>query len=207
MRARFWFASLLIPVAAVAGVEVTPQLGYGSGGFDIETGIACIQAPCPSYAESESGPLYGAILGVPLSEVFQFEVLVNRQASELAFRDGRDLPRNAVPGVDLDVTHLHAGLQRLWKLKRFEPFVAGGLGRTWIDSPFAVLDGIDLERWSGSLAGGARIPLDASDRYAVRLEARGYLVDMPEERVDNNYIALDRRLTQLETTVGLSFRF
>ncbi len=207
MRARLFLATLLVPMAAMAAVEVTPLVGYRSGELEIDTGIACVQSPCPTFAESENSPLYGAIVGVPLNDDYQFEVLVNRQTSDLIFSDSLQGRPNAAPAEDFDVTHLHVGLMRLWQLERLQPFVAAGVGQTFIDSSFRAIGGIDLQRWSGSVGGGVRFPLGDSDRFALRAEARGYWVDLPAGRQNNNFVALDERLTQLETTVGVTFKF
>lgn len=198
---------LLLPAAVPAAVEVTPLVGYREGSFEINTGVVCVQPPCPSFAESEGSPLYGATLDVPLYDSLQFELLVNRQSTELTFRDSLSSPRNSLAAIDLDVTHLHAGLLYGWELDRVEPFITGGFGRTWIDSKFGLIRDIDLERWSGSLGGGVRMPFKGSDRYALRIEARGYWVDLPSERVNQEFIALDDQLTQLETSVGFSVKF
>lgn len=209
MRARLLLASLLMPAAAMAAVEVTPQIGYRSGGLEITTGVVCVQSPCPSFAESENSELYGAILGVPLNDVYQFELLVNRQPSELRFQDSLRGPQNGLSAVDLDVTHIHAGIQRLWRLSKVEPFASAGAGQTQIDARSPLVGSIDFERFSGSVAGGVRVPLGPSDRYALRLEARGYLVDFPDDReLGRDFVrSLEGDLAQFETTFGVTFKF
>ena len=206
MRTRLFLAGLLMPAAVMAAVEITPLAGYRSGELDIDTGVVCVQSPCPTFAESEGSALYGAVLDVPLSDVYRFELLANRQASELAFRDSLQGSPNALE-TDLDVTHLHAGIMRLWRAQPVEPFVAVGVGRTWLDSPLGITGGIDMERWSGSLGGGVRYPFGDTDRFALRVEGRGYWVDLPENRRSGQVTLLDDRLTQIETSVGLTFSF
>ncbi len=89
-----------------------------------------------------------------------------------------------------------------------QPFAALGAGQTWIDSGAGLIGAVDLQAWSGSVAGGIRMPLGDSNRYALRVEARGYWVDLPGDRVvgDEFVRALESDLTQIETTVGLTFR-
>lgn len=207
MRARLLLAGLLVSAAAMAAVEVTPLAGYRAGGVEIDTGIICVTLPCASFAESDDSVLYGAILGVPLNDNYQVEVLVNRQPTDLVFAESLGGGRNALSTVDFDVTHLHAGIMRLWRLRSFEPFVAVGAGQTWLDGSSA--GRFDDRRWSGSAAAGARVPLGASERYFVRLEARGYLVDMPSGGFGQGGFprSVESNLTQLETTVGVSLRF
>ncbi len=212
MRARLMLAGLLVPAAAMAAVEVTPLAGYRAGGLELQTGIACVQPPCPSFAESEDSALYGAIVGVPINDAYQFEVLVNRQPSELAFRDSLSAVRSPLPIVDFDVTHLHAGVSRSWRLASFQPFVGVGAGQTWIDAStgaIGLIGDVDERRWSASAAAGARVPLGSSDRFGLRLEARGYLVDIPSRGFGQGEFprALEDDLTQIETSVGLTFRF
>ena len=209
MRARLLLASLLMPAAALAAVEVTPQVGYRSGSFEITTGVVCVQSPCPSFAESEDSELYGALVGIPFNDRYQFQLLVNRQPSELTFVETPRGRSNGLAAVDLDVTHVHVGVQRSWRLAAVQPFVAGGVGQTRIEARSPLLGSIDSDRFSGSAAAGALIPLGSDERFGLRLEARGYLVDFPEDRqLGSDYIrAFQSDLTQFETTVGVTFRF
>ena len=110
MRNPMWalLLSLAFPAAAAARVEITPQVGYRSGGIETATGIVCVQAPCASFAESEDDLLVGVAVDVPLGDGFQFEISASYQPTTLAFTDSPGGPPNRIPRVDLDVTHLHA---------------------------------------------------------------------------------------------------
>lgn len=191
-------AVTLLPAATTAALEVTPLVGYSSGGFEFATGVVCIQSPCPSYAESESSLQLGAALGVDLNDRLQVELLVTRQPGELAFRDSSSGPRNGLPKADLDLTHLHVGLLRSWSLSSVEPFgvLAAGLTRIAGDRVDG-LDAIDDDRFSASLAGGVKIPL--RERLALRVEGRGTWIDAPER--------LGGETVQLAASTGIAFRW
>lgn len=202
-------ASLLVPSVALAAVEVTPLAGYRAGGLEIETGTLCVTLPCPTFAESDDSALYGAIVGLPINDRYQFELLLNRQPSELVFTEGPGVPRRSLGTTDFDVTHVHAGVLRRWRLSSFEPFVSVSGGQTWIDANSFLIGNLDENLWSGSVAAGARVPLGKADRFGLRLEARGYLVDIPSGGLGDSEFprALEDDLTQLETSVGVTFRF
>ncbi len=201
--------SLMIPAAAAAKVEITPQVGYRAGGLDTTTGIVCLQQPCPSFAESENDLLFGATVDVPLRNGFQFELLLNHQPTSLAFLDRPGDTANSIAKADLDVTHLHAGLLKSWKLSKFEPFVVLGAGQTRLESArlLPVLGrGFELDRFSASLGAGAKIGLGNGERFGVRFEARGYWVDTPGQLMADALMVKRNDFTQFETTTGLTFK-
>lgn len=186
------------PAPATAALEVTPLVGYGSGGFEFSTGVVCVQSPCPSYAESESSLQLGAALGVDLRDRLQLELLVSRQPGQLAFRDSSAGPRNGLPEADLDLTHLHAGLLRSWSLSSVEPFAVLGAGLTRIEGDrIGGMNVVDEDRVSASLGGGVKVPL--RERLALRVEGRGFWIDAPR--------SLGGETVQVEASTGISFRW
>ena len=217
---RLWplVTGLLLASAGWAEVELTPRVGYRSGGFDVTTDIVCIQAPiqppCPTFAESEDDLLYGLVLDVPVRRNLQLELLVDHQPTSLVFRDFLGVGPASYPRADLDITHVHAGVLRSWRPSSVEPFVVLGAGRSWLRSD-PVVPGVrvDWQRPSASLGAGAKIGLGSSDRLALRLEARGYWVDLPRADYRGPLLPLEgvRRLSsdlrQLEATTGLSIKF
>lgn len=135
--------------------EVTPVLGYRSGGdFDALTG--------PDNPNVRPGAAYGAIFGWLLGDGQRIELLYTFQPSEIE-----------EIGVDLNVEHLHIGASATFnETESLLPFIAAGLGA----SRLAPDSGSSETRISGSLAIGVDAPL--ARNFALRIEARGYLVSM-----------------------------
>ena len=200
---------VLGPALALAGsLEVTPYVGITSGSFWLDTGIACVQGPCPSYLESEDGTVLGLTIDYSVSPRVDFEVVVGRQESGLEYRQSLDShARVNLPTVDLDISHLEIGLRRRWELGRTEPFAAFGVGISRLDSGPFVGTQIDSDRSSQSLAGGARIEL--GERLGLRLELRGRRIDLPGGFHEVGSVAVNTvggDLEQIQYLLGFSFK-
>ena len=206
-------ASLGIVETALAesGFELTPMVGYRTGGTEVSSGIVCatdelFNAPCPDTAESQDAVSLGFIADFALSDRWWFEVVLNRQEMELDAElitcpacDFQVIDLNL---EDLEIINLHVGIQRRWLRGRFQPFVALGAGISRLSTDrteFRIID-IDEERPSASLAAGLHIPI--SDRLGARIEARGYWVDLPTEE-----FPFIEDLEQSELAGGLTFRW
>ncbi len=201
--------AVLAPTAAGA-VELAPFAGYRDGGVRFATGIFCLDSPCPSFAAAENGPIFGLIADLPLRERLDVELLLSRQSTELVLTDAPfepSRPFGPLPNVDMRVTHLQAGLLRHWSVGTFEPFAAFGLGVTRLESDRlpAVNAGIDSDRFSASLGAGVRRSI--SERIGVRLEVRGFRVDMPEGSDLDLLRNTGGDLDLVEATTGLTFRW
>ncbi|HEX4954166.1 MAG TPA: outer membrane beta-barrel protein [Thermoanaerobaculia bacterium] len=192
----------------VLAVEITPVVGYRIGGPSYELVEICpfpTLIPCPEVeVETEDSAVFGLIVDVPITDGWQAEVLLNRQETEqeVTIRFGRlpfpiPFPVDGRFTVDFELTTLHVGILREWELARARPFVGVGAGLTQLELGDEGLGVADDERFSGSVAGGAKVPV--SDRFGLRFEARGYWVDAPEE--------IGGSFTQVEATVGASFRW
>jgi len=136
--------------------EVTPFLGYRFGGdFDLE-GV-------DGGADLNSHASFAIALNLRLDEVSQYELFYSRQATSLE----RSSP---VSPFDIDVHYLHIGGTLVPNPELpLTPYIAGGLGITLLNPQ----TGDDDTRFSISLAGGVRVPINP--RFGLRFEARGYL--------------------------------
>jgi hypothetical protein len=142
--------------------EVTPFVGYRMGGdFDLEdaTGTAAGDADLKNHGS------FAVAVNLLIDPVSSYELFYSRQ--ETGLKDFSPLAP-----LDLDIEYLHLGgtLALNEDLPVF-PYMAGGLGITRISPQSG--SGSEDTRFSVSLAGGLRLPV--TDRFNVRLEARGYL--------------------------------
>lgn len=202
----------LLPSVALADREITPLVGLRQGpSVEFSSGIGCIALDgirCPIFARSDGdSTALGFLVDLPIRDRLDFELLVNRQSTELVFHDGAGVvplePGRA--GDDLEVTHVHVGARRSWDIGRLEPFGAIGAGFTMLESGRLPGGTVDLTRGSASLAGGARVRL--SERLGLRLEARAYRVDLPDELAPFMTRMSAEKLDQTEITTGLAVRF
>jgi opacity protein-like surface antigen len=144
--------------AAEREFEVTPLVGYrGGGDFD-----ALVGTDNPNIEPEVS---FGLVLGWRSDAQTRYELLYDRQQTEIQDLD-----------VDLDVEHLQlGGTASFGDGDTFNPYIAGGLGATRLNPS----SGDDETRLSFSLAFGVDVPV--SERIALRLETRGYLVMMSSD--------------------------
>ena len=102
-------------------------------------------------------------LDLRIDDISQYELFYGRQSTSLE-RDP------ALGKLDIDVEYLHlGGTIAMEGQRRVIPYLAGGLGATRF-SPDAASD---KTRFSISLGGGVKVPFN--ERFALRLEGRGYL--------------------------------
>lgn len=202
-------AAVQAPSATAAEVELTPTLAYRSGGFSCNgapvgiletTDLIFPPPPCGQLgAETEDDVAIGAILGIGIGNGLQVEVLINRQEAEQRRRlDGFPFDFPSLPGADVTVSHLQAGLSKTWGHGTVRPFLAAaaGVSRVDADDPVRFTD-FREDAFSTSLGGGVKTFFD--DRFGLRFEARGYWVDLPSE-VGGTY-------TQEELSVGAILRW
>jgi len=213
------FVLILLGAAApapAAELEVTPTVAYrsddysctGSGVFILSPEPAIFPPPTCAFvrAESDDGPAVGAVIGIGAGHGLQIEVLASRQETELELRF---LP--AVEEVlaefeiffplakpDFTVTHLQVGVARTWGAGTLRPFVgvAAGVSRVEADDALLIVD-FQEDAPSASLGAGGKVFFD--DRIGLRLEGRGYWVDLPSEAGGD--------FTQIEAALGLVLRF
>ncbi|MCG8455048.1 MAG: porin family protein [Holophagales bacterium] len=202
------------PVAA-AEVEVTPTVGYRFSSGELIAPIGCIASiigPCPDRADVEDSASAGITVNIGLADRWMFELLWNLHSSDLRvpvpicpFCEASALGGLAealfvFPEQELDIETLQVGALRRWQVGRVQPFAAVGAGISQISverPPFGIFD-FDEDRPSSSLAGGVKIPFGSF--LGLRLEARGYWIDLPSELSDDDLI-------QTELSSGLMFRW
>ena len=208
-----WLITLSILIywctdADAADFELTPMLGYRTASLEITTGIGCIAqvgVPCPDRAMAEDDFTLGLIFNVSLSEKWSFEALLNRQDAGIAV-EPFICPECNTLGLtldDLEITTLQAGFRRQWQAGAVRPFVAVGLGLSRFAgaTPARFFDiDVDDEEPSASLAAGLAVLF--TNRLALRVEARTYWIDLPDE---NPYLV--QELTETELATGLALRW
>ncbi len=136
--------------------EVTPFAGLRLGGdFKVDD-------PSRKLDVDDAGTVALA-LDLRIDDISQYELFYGRQSTSLE-RDP------ALGKLDIDVEYLHlGGTIAMEGQRRVIPYLAGGLGATRF-SPDAASD---KTRFSISLGGGVKVPFN--ERFALRLEGRGYL--------------------------------
>ncbi len=138
--------------------EVTPFVGYRTGG----------KLEAASTGESlrlDDEQSFALALNRRIDEGSQYELFYGTESTQLD-------PNPAVGAVDVKIDYLHIGGTLVVNdEQRIKPYIVGGLGATRF-RPQPV-EARDSTNFSLSLGGGLRIPV--SERFSVRLEARGFL--------------------------------
>lgn len=142
---------------SAADLEITPFMGYTFGG-DFEGYLAVADF------EVDESETYGIILGVTDPKGTQYEFFYSHQPTTLMI-DGGFLA--GTPLFDLDIDYFHVGGTFGKGSSKVKPYVAGGLGVTYLDPE----DGDSETRFSLSLGGGIKVLL--SDHFGLRFEGRG----------------------------------
>lgn len=210
-------AALLAEPAAAVDWEVTPQVSYRSGDYELEQGIAClaIYTDCVLRGEPDAGAALGVILGVGVRPGWQLELLANRQETDLDAR-ARLVPVG--PGVpelvftehlDFEVAHLQIGASRAFGEGTVHPFVGGAVGVSRVELDAEEPDPRELalrvylvedrSEAAFSASAGAGVKIHLSERLGLRLEGRAWWVDLAEEAGGD--------FTQLDASAGLVLRF
>jgi hypothetical protein len=152
------------PVVPDPRFEITPFVGYAGGG-DFEDGNT------GEDRDIEEDSSFGIVLNANASPGRQYELLYSRQSTELA-------ATAIAPALDLNVEYLHIGgiVTLDYDAKYVVPYFSGTLGATRFsaDGP-----GTDSDvRFSFAFGAGLKIPV--TNRFAVRLDARGFVTILNE---------------------------
>jgi hypothetical protein len=142
--------------------EITPFVGYRMGGdFDLEdpAGTAAGDADLKNHGS------FAIAASLRIDETSAYELFYSRQETSIK-------ETSPLAPLDLDVEYLHlGGTLTLNEELPVIPYMGGGLGITRLSPQSG--PGSEDTRFSVSLSGGLQLPV--SERFAVRLEARGYL--------------------------------
>jgi opacity protein-like surface antigen len=138
--------------------EVTPFIGYRTGGKLEVAGTG-------ESLRLDDQQSFALALNLRIDEGSQYELFYGRESTELD-------PNPTVGPVDIEVDYLHVGGTLVVNDKqRWTPYIVGGLGATRFRPEPS--EARDSTKFSLSIGGGLRIPV--SERFSIRLEARGFL--------------------------------
>lgn len=199
--------ALLAPAAARAEgayrFELTPTASYRWGG----TISGRDNALTNEDLKVDNGGAYGLTFDIPLSRSLQFELLANRQSTNLRFDQG--LFGGDVQVADIDVDYYHVGL--LWQggNREVSPFFVASAGVTRLDPNVPGSSAED--RFSLSLGGGVKVFFN--DHVGMRFEGRGFFTEMSnyngrgcyDQYCDGSYrhYNYDSTLSQGQVSIGL----
>jgi opacity protein-like surface antigen len=144
--------------ALVPYIEITPFAGYRMGG-DFNVGAMDLDADLDDHGS------FGLALDLARDRYSQYELYYGRQESQLA----QDSPIGPI-GVTVEYLQL-GGTLVVSDQPAFTPYIVAGLGVTRFSPDGPGTD--DSSHFSFSLGGGLRFPI--SQRFSLRLEARGHL--------------------------------
>lgn len=183
MRRLFTLLILLVPTLSTAQeprFELTPTLGYRWGG-DIQIDERAFRYQVFDVALDGSGS-YGLRLNIMVSRKLQFELLASKQDTQLDDSQGLfgEVPSGFVgPGkldvLNVNLTHLHAGLRWFLGHGDFQPYLVGSAGVTHIEPNVRLGDDQGL---SASL--GTGLKMNVTDRFGLLFEGRLFWVDTDE---------------------------
>ena len=137
--------------------EVTPFVGYRMGGdFDVNA---------PGGGDLENHGSFGLAVNLFIDETASYELFYSRQ--ETSFESS-----SPIAPFDLDIEYLHlGGTLVLSDELPVEPYMVGGVGLTRLSPKTG--NGSEDTRASLSLGAGVKMPI--TQRFGVRLEARGFV--------------------------------
>ena len=144
--------------ALVPYLEITPFAGYRMGG-DFDIGTTDLEADLDDHGS------FALAFDIARDEYSQYELFYSRQDSQLA----RDSPLGQI-GVQVEYLQI-GGTLAVSDMPLFTPYIVATAGVTRFSPDAPGTD--DSSHFSFSLGGGLRFPL--SQRFSLRLEARGHL--------------------------------
>ena len=191
------FIMLLFQMSiAIAEVEVTPMLGYRTGGEFNAIGV-------PATLKLEEAETYGVTIDIDHGKYQQITVLYSRQ--ETSLRTSQFGVQN--PLFDVDVEYLHIGGNQIWIKEKMRPFFGATVGATH----FNTQEYSSTTRLSFSIGGGSKFFL--TKRIALMVGARAYATLFNSSSsifCGNNGCSAavsGSALFQFEATAGVTFRF
>lgn len=180
------------------GFEITPLIGYRSGGSFTDPNST-------AKLDLDEGGGYGLVVNIDHDANTQWEFLYSHQESELQLAQlfmGERL-------FGLDIDYVSFGGSYVWRLPQAEPFIAAGIGVAHMSPEDGRLD--SETRAMLQLGGGYKIFLTRN--IGLRLEGRVYATALSSDAQvfcgDGACIARveSSGFTQYEFNAGLSARF
>ncbi len=196
------YSSIAVARESPYRFEITPSVGYSTGGsFDESGGSGRI--------EINDATARGLVFNVLANPNGQYELLYSRlsaDADTTGFLTGD-------PTIDIDIEHLHLGGTYLFDGRDTRPFVALTLGVSRYDP--GLTESRSERFFSASL--GAGVQLNATRRLGMRIEARVFATFVDDDsdlfcRSDAGggacLVQFDAStVTQWQARAGLVFRF
>lgn len=182
--------------------ELTPFVGYRYGGtiFADQTNLFRGQD-----VKVESSGNFGLNFGIPISNGWKIELMINRQNTH--FSSGGDRlfsPTDQLGGFD--ITYFHGGLQIPFAVSRTAtPYIIVSAGVANLDP--RVRGASSDTRFSAGGGIGVKVPINRN--MGFRIEERGYFTALSNNNNDcrSCYYSYNHDLYQGETNVGVFFRF
>jgi len=181
---------------AAADVEVSPILGYRTGGtfVDLDSSVTL------TLDETDT---QGVIVDIDYGKAQQISLLYSRQATDLLTSD----PNVTNPLLSMNVEYIHFGGNKIWVEDKLRTFLGATIGATH----FSATGQNSTTRFSFSLAGGSKYFL--SENIALMVGLRGYatLFNSASSLFCGNSGCLIRvagqSMLQVEAMAGVTFRF
>jgi hypothetical protein len=183
MRTVLFLCAFQLFLAAFAFAQVD-VFGFAGarGGRDFDTGIVCIQAPCPTTGTVESGAFYGAAVDLGLTRKLGLEVTINHQSTSASALDSH------FHLFEVHDTRVLGGLVFAQPIHRWEIFEVFGVGFSHMKRSIPFVD-FDSTRFAGSFGGG--IKWNINPRLGLRAETRLSYADWSENVTTSSDFRVD----------------
>ena len=181
---------------AVADVEITPILGYRTGGtfVDLDSSVTL------TLDETDT---QGVIIDIDYGKSQQISLLYSRQATNLLTSD----PNVANPLFPMNVEYFHFGGNKIWGEDKLRTFMGATIGATH----FSAAGKNSTTRFSFSLAGGSKYFITKNIALMVGLRGYATLFNSASSLFCGNNGCLIRvagqSMLQVEAMAGVTFRF
>ena len=193
-------AGQVLAQADAGRIEIRPFLGYRLGG-SIQDGSyeSDTISEIRDHLDVKPGAQYGLMINVPFSKFgmydpennWMLEAFVALQTSPLRIDEeaGFDLPDeftrdgDKIELFDMDVHYIHVGVLHQWTQSSLNPYLNFTLGAARFDPEGEAFE--TKTEFSLGLGGGVKRYF--SDRFAFRLQLRGFLTFLGTDETDAVY--------------------
>lgn len=181
---------------ATAEVEITPILGYRTGGdfYDLNNSVTL---------ELDESGTQGVIVDIDYGKSQQISLLYSRQETNLLSSDPIIIP----PISSVNIEYLHFGGNKIWIDNKLRNFMGATIGATH----FSAAGQNSTTRFSFSLAGGSKYFITKNIALMVGLRGYATLFNSASSLFCGNNGCLIRvagqSMLQVEAMAGVTFRF